>query len=156
MTIKIVTVGKVKTKHWQLAVDEYIRRLQRFADVQQTAVKDASTDPTANPKIVKETEGKNLLSKIAADEHVVVLDTAGQQMSSEDLASFLETRTVRGINKFTFVVGGPLGLAPGVLEQADLVLSLSAMTLPHELAKVILVEQIYRAFTILRNEKYHK
>lgn len=156
MLIKIITVGKIKARHWQLAEAEYIQRIQKYADVQQVIVKDATRAAMSNPELAKEVEGKNLLAKISADEYVLALDSGGQQMSSEQLAEFFQTQMLHGVSKFAFVIGGPLGLSPQVLQKAGMVLSLSKMTLPHELAKVILLEQIYRAFSILSNEKYHK
>ncbi len=156
MLIRIINVGKTKARHWQLAEAEYIQRIQKYSDLQQATVKDATREAMSNPDLAKEVEGKNLLAKISADEYTVALDSRGQQLSSEQIADFFQTRTVRGISKFAFVIGGPLGLSLQVLKKAGMVLSLSKMTLPHELSKVILLEQIYRAFSILRNEKYHK
>ncbi len=156
MLIKILTVGKTKSRHWQLAEAEYIQRIQKHSEVQQATVKDAARAAMSNPELAKEAEGKNLLAKISADEYVVALDASGRQISSEQFAEFFHTQMLRGVSKFAFVIGGPLGLSPQVLKKAGMVLSLSKMTLPHELAKVVLVEQIYRAFSILRNEKYHK
>ncbi|HEX9653178.1 MAG TPA: 23S rRNA (pseudouridine(1915)-N(3))-methyltransferase RlmH [bacterium] len=156
MQIRILTVGKTKTQHWQVAESEYIRRIKKYSDVQQVVVKDATREAMSNPELAKEIEGKNLLAKISDDEYLVALDSRGQQMTSEAFAEFFEKRALRGTNKFSFVLGGPLGLSQVILQRADVLLSLSKMTLPHELAKVVLLEQVYRAFSILRHEKYHK
>lgn len=139
-----------------MAESEYLQRIQKYSEVQQVVVKDATRESASNPELSKEIEGINLLAKISADEYVVALDAHGRQMSSQQFAEFFQAQMLRGVSRFAFVIGGPLGLSPPVLEKAGMVLSLSKMTLPHELAKVVLLEQIYRAFSILRNERYHK
>ena len=156
MLIKIIAVGKTKARYWQLAESQYVRRIQRYAELRQLIIKDATREAISNPELAKDVEGENILRKILGDDYVVALDSHGQQLSSEQFAEFFQTRTMRGIVKFAFVIGGPLGLSADILKKANEVLSLSKMTLPHELSRVMLLEQIYRAFSILRNEKYHK
>jgi 23S rRNA (pseudouridine1915-N3)-methyltransferase len=153
MHIKIISVGKVKTRHWQQAESEYIERVQRYTDFQTVTVKDSFA---SRAELIKEQEASGILNKISADEFVLALDSDGQQMSSEEFAEFIRNKLLHGTNKLTFVLGGPLGLADSILKRANFVLAFSKMTLPHELCKVMLLEQIYRAFTIIRNEKYHK
>ena len=156
MKITIATVGKIRTKAWQMAEVDFAQRLKRYADFSAIVVKEADQKALRNDELVKAQEGELLLSKVAGQGFVVALDENGTSWSSEQLAGFLEQKASQGQNKVCFVVGGPLGLSLAVIGRADLVLSLSAMTLPHELAKVVLMEQIYRAFTIIRGEKYHK
>ena len=156
MKIKIISVGKTKQKHWQLAEVDYAKRIRQYAELEQFFVKEASFDITKNVDLVKRTEAKALLGKIDDSDFVIALDKKGRQISSEQFAKFLQDNMLHGINKFTFVVGGPVGLPEEFLRQSDMVLSLSRMTFPHEMSKVILLEQIYRAFSILKGEKYHK
>lgn len=156
MKIKLITVGKTKTKHWLAAETDFEKRIKRYAEFNSVFVKEASQKSLRNDDLVKATEAKSLLLKIEPQEFVFALDKGGKQISSQGLANFLQKKNLNGINKFAFVIGGPLGLAPEVLKRADYILSLSEMTFPHELAKVVLLEQIYRAFTILNDEKYHK
>ena len=156
MKIKIITVGKTRKNHWQLAEQDYLKRIQRYCELQFVFTKEASQETLRNDALVKETEAVEIKKKIEAGEFVIALDQRGKTLSSEELAEFLQDKTVQGRSRFCFIIGGPLGLSPEICQQADLVLALSKMTLPHELAKIVLLEQIYRAFTIMHGEKYHK
>lgn len=156
MKLKLVTVGKTKLRHWQTAEADFVQRIERYAQVQQVVVKDASRQAFRNGKLVKETEAKALAQRLYPDDFVVALHPTGMQMSSEAFARFFREKTLHGRSRFAFVIGGPLGLDRKILNHADFVLSLSDMTFPHELAKVILLEQIYRAMTILKGEKSHR
>ncbi len=156
MKIKLITVGKTKTKHWLEAETDFEKRIRRYAEFDSVFVKEASQKSLRNNDLVKTTEAKSLLLKIEPQDFLFVLDKSGKQISSRGLANFLEKKALHGTSKFTFIIGGPLGIAPEVLKKANYILSLSEMTFPHELAKVILLEQVYRAFTILSDEKYHK
>ena len=156
MKIKIISVGRIKQKGWQAAEAEYSQRIMRYAKIEHVFVKDASLESIRNAKKVMALEANSILSKIKKNEFTVALDRQGEQMSSQEFAGFLSSKTLHGISKITFIVGGPLGLAEEFLKKVDLILSLSKMTLPHELSKVVLLEQIYRAFSILKGEKYHK
>jgi len=154
--IKIISVGKTKQKHWQLAEEDYAKRVQRYAEFEQFHVKESPSDIIKNVDFVKKTEAKSILAKIDDSDFIFALDKKGKQIASEQFAKFLKDNMLHGVNKFTFVVGGPVGLPEEFLRQSDMVLSLSKMTFPHEMSKVILLEQIYRAFSILKGEKYHK
>jgi 23S rRNA (pseudouridine1915-N3)-methyltransferase len=156
MTIKIISVGKTREKFWQMAEAEYAKRIQRYGELHLVAVKEASLEALKNVELVKQLEANKIQEKIGNDEFVLALDKSGQQMESEKLAQFLQNKMLHGSNRITFVIGGPVGLLQDFLKQSDLTLSLSKMTFPHEMAKAILLEQIYRAFTIVRGEKYHK
>lgn len=156
MKIKIVSVGKIKEKNWQKAEAEYSKRITRYSQLEHVFVKDAPIESIKNYEKVKELEASLISAKINAGEFVVALDRQGKQMSSERFAKFLNDKMLEGNNKITFVIGGPLGLSEHLQQESDLTLSISLMTLPHELSKVILLEQIYRAFSILKGEKYHK
>lgn len=156
MTIKIITVGKTKEKYAQLAEAEFAKRIKRYAKLQQSFVKDTPIDSVRNVMLVKDQEAGKIAEKIMASDFVIALDKGGKQLSSPKFAQVLQDKMLHGTSNFTFVIGGPLGLASNFLHRSDFVLSFSKMTFPHELSKAILLEQIYRAFTIMHNEKYHK
>lgn len=155
MEIQILSVGRIKENYWKTAEQEFSRRIQRYSKFSSAFVKDAVWESLKNNALVRQTEGRLLLQKIGSD-FVVALDKRGRQMPSERFAEFLQQHMNRGTRKITFVIGGPLGLADEVLERAEIVLSLSEMTFLHEMSRIILLEQIYRAFTILKGAKYHK
>lgn len=156
MKIKLITVGKVKQSYWRQAEQDFLSRIKHYINLDQVVVKDAVNRGAINDDLVKAKEAKAITEKIAADEFLVALSETGQQLRSDKFAAFFQDKMNRGITKVTFVIGGPLGLSQALLKDADTILSLSKMTLPHEMAKVVLLEQIYRAMTILRQEKYHK
>lgn len=143
----VVAVGKVRDRHLAALADDYRTRAARLAPIDVVEVRDARGDPTA--------EGVRLLEKLPAGAVVVLLDERGESRSSEQLASWLTELADRGVRDLRLVVGGPYGFAPAVRARADRLLSLSAMTLPHELARVVLLEQLYRAWSIVRGLPYH-
>jgi 23S rRNA (pseudouridine1915-N3)-methyltransferase len=151
--LRLAVVGRVKEPHWRAACDEYLKRLRPYAtmDVVEVSDRDLGTDPGR----AVAAEGVDLLRALPDGSYVVVLDLGGTQRTSEQFSEDLAALMVRGRSDITFVIGGSAGLAPEVLARADVVLSLSKMTLPHQLARVVLLEQIYRAFKIMRNEPYH-
>lgn len=152
MRIRIAAVGRVKEPHWRVACDEYLKRLRPYATVEVAEVSDRDiTDPA---KAIA-AEGVDLLRAIPEGSRVIVLDIGGRQLTSVQLSEHLADLMVSGQSNVTFVIGGSAGLAPSVLARADERLSLSKMTLPHQLARVVLLEQVYRAFRIMRNEPYH-
>jgi len=151
--LRIAVVGRVKEPHWRAACDEYLKRLRPYAtmDVVEVPDRDLGTDPGR----AVAAEAVDLLRALPDGSYLVVLDLGGTQRTSEQFSEDLAALMVRGRSDITFVIGGSAGLAPEVLARADVVLSLSKMTLPHQLARVVLLEQIYRAFKIMRNEPYH-
>jgi 23S rRNA (pseudouridine1915-N3)-methyltransferase len=151
--VRIVAVGKLKEPHWRAAFDEYLKRLRPYATVEIVEVADRDIGTDAAKAVVA--EGVDLLRSVPDGSYVVALDAAGVQHSSAAFSGDLAQLMVRGRSDVTFVVGGSAGLAAAVLDRADEVLSLSEMTLPHQLARVVLLEQTYRAFKIMRNEPYH-
>ncbi|HEX9092701.1 MAG TPA: 23S rRNA (pseudouridine(1915)-N(3))-methyltransferase RlmH [Coriobacteriia bacterium] len=153
MKLRILAVGKLKEPHWRAAADEYLKRLSRYATVEVTEV--ADRDLAAGAQRAMAAEAADLVRALPAGTRVVALDAAGGERSSEELAAWLEGCMVDGASDVTFVVGGSAGLAPEVLARADERLSLSRMTLPHQLCRVVLLEQLYRAFRIIRGEPYH-
>jgi 23S rRNA (pseudouridine1915-N3)-methyltransferase len=152
-TITIIAVGKVREKQWQAALAEYKKRLHFYTNFKLVEVKDAVgrfPDTTAVQR-----EGEQLLKAAADSNRTILLSAEGKAMDSSGLARFLQTQIER-YGRLAFLIGGPLGFAAEVTAAADEQLSLSRLTFPHELARVILLEQLYRAFTILNNEPYHK
>jgi len=151
--LRLAVVGRVKEPHWRAACDEYLKRLRPYAtmDVVEVPDRDLGTDPGR----AVAAEAVDLLRALPDGSYLVVLDLGGTQRTSEQFSEDLAALMVRGRSDITFVIGGSAGLAPEVLARADVVLSLSKMTLPHQLARVVLLEQIYRAFKIMRNEPYH-
>ena len=159
MKIKIVTVGKLKEKYLKDGIIEYSKRISRFATVEMIELADEKTPDRAsdseNAKIL-DVEGNRILSKIGEREFVVVLAIEGKTLSSEEFSKQLEQASINGYSTLTFVIGGSLGLSPQVKNRANLSLSFGRLTLPHQLMRLVLVEQIYRAFTIQQGSPYHK
>lgn len=156
ISIKLFTVGKIKTRHWNDAVSGYAARLQHYVSFTQLATREAPKHNQKNPDLARRLEAENIRKKLVPDEFVVALDCTGEQLNSHQFSDFFAKRANRGITRFVFVVGGPVGLERTFIQECDFVLSLSEMTFPHEMAAVLLLEQIYRAQTILRGEQYHK
>ena len=159
MKIKLVTVGKLKEKYLKDGIAEYSKRISRFATVEMVELADEKTPDRAsdseNEKILN-LEGNRILSKIGDREFVVVLAIEGKTLSSEEFSKQLEQASINGFSTLTFVIGGSLGLSPQVKKRANLSLSFGRLTLPHQLMRLVLVEQIYRAFTIQQGSPYHK
>ena len=159
MKITVVCVGKLKEKFFADGVEEYKKRLGRYAKIEIAEVADEKAPENlsrAEEEQVKVKEGEKILKKIPDDAFVVALCIDGKMLSSEELADFFEKKTVSGISSIAFVIGGSLGLSKAVIDRADYKLSFSKMTFPHQLMRMILMEQIYRAFRIIKNEPYHE
>lgn len=158
MNINIISVGKIKEKYFTAAIDEYAKRLSRFVRLNITEVPDEKIPDNASEKemeMIKEKEGAKILAKLSANSFVVTLCIEGKELSSEELAKKVADISMQTSN-ITFIIGGSLGLADTVKSKSDLRLSFGRMTLPHQLMRVVLLEQIYRAFKINNNESYHK
>ncbi|UOY87396.1 23S rRNA (pseudouridine(1915)-N(3))-methyltransferase RlmH [Bacillus glycinifermentans] len=159
MNISIVAIGKLKEKYLKQGIDEYIKRLSAYAKVDIIELPDEKAPENLSDqdmKIVKDKEGDRILSKISPDAHVIALAIEGKMKSSEELADNMDRLATYGKSKVTFVIGGSLGLSDAVLKRADEKLSFSRMTFPHQLMRLVLLEQVYRAFRINRGEPYHK
>ncbi|WP_404356849.1 23S rRNA (pseudouridine(1915)-N(3))-methyltransferase RlmH [Cytobacillus firmus] len=159
MNISIITVGKLKEKYLKQGIDEYLKRLSAYAKMDIIEVPDekAPEELSETEMVqVKQKEGERILAKIHPDAHVIALAIEGKMKSSEELADNLDKLATYRKSKVAFVIGGSLGLSQEVLQRADDKLSFSKMTFPHQLMKLILLEQIYRAFRINRGEPYHK
>lgn len=159
MKITLVTVGKIKEKYFENAIAEYSKRLSRYCKLEIIQVADEKTPDGASPALedqIKEKEGERILSKIRPDAYVIALAIQGQMLDSEQLAGKLEKLGVSGVSQIVFVIGGSLGLSQAVLSRSDYQLSFSKMTFPHQLMRVVLLEQIYRSYRIISHEPYHK
>lgn len=159
MNITIISVGKLKEKYLKLGIDEYTKRLRAYANLKLIEVTDEKAPENlseAEMKAVKAKEGDRVLAKIPADTHVITLEIKGKQLTSEQLASKLDQLATHGKSKIAFVIGGSLGLSEAVMKRSNYALSFSKMTLPHQLMRLVLLEQVYRAFRINRKEPYHK
>ncbi|TQR29285.1 23S rRNA (pseudouridine(1915)-N(3))-methyltransferase RlmH [Lysinibacillus sphaericus] len=159
MNITIVSVGKLKEKYLKMGIDEYVKRLGGYAKMDLIEVPDEKAPEQlseAEMEIVKKKEGERILSKISPDTYVIALAINGKMKTSEQMAADLESLMTYGKSKIAFVIGGSLGLHDDVLKRADEKQSFGKMTLPHQLMKLVLVEQIYRSFRIIKGEPYHK
>ena len=159
MNITVICIGKLKEKYWTAAIDEYSKRLKGYCSLDIVELKEARLPDKAGPAeelAVKEAEGEEILKKIKDNQYVITLEVKGKMLSSEKLAEKIETLGIDGQSNLVFVIGGSLGLSLAVSKRADFKLSFSEMTFPHQMMRVILLEQVYRAFKINRNEPYHK
>ena len=159
MNITIVSVGKLKEKYLKMGIDEYVKRLGGYAKIDVIEVPDEKAPEQlseAEMDIVKKKEGERILAKISQDAYVIALAINGKMKTSEQMAADIESLMTYGKSKITFVIGGSLGLHEDVLKRADEQQSFGKMTLPHQLMKLVLVEQIYRCFRIMKGEPYHK
>lgn len=152
-------MGKVKERFYRDAVEEYQKRLSRYCKLEIIEVADEKTPEGASALMeeqIKEKEARRILEKLREDAFVCALEIGGKKLSSEGMADWMEKLAVNGTSHITFVIGGSLGLHESVISRADMSLSFSDMTFPHQLMRVILTEQIYRAFCIINGTPYHK
>ena len=159
MNIDIISVGKLKEKYLKDGIDEYKKRLSRYCNINIIEVPDEKAPDNISQKeeeIIKQKEGQGILKNIKNNTFVIVLDIKGKMLSSEELAAFLNERAVMGDSSLAFVIGGSIGLSKEVLDRADYKLSFSKMTFPHQLMRLILLEQVYRGYRIISGEPYHK
>lgn len=159
MNITVVCIGKLKEKYWVNAIEEYSKRMSKYCTLAIDELKEERLPDKASAaeeEAVKIAEGKNILSRIKKDAYVITLEIKGKQISSEKLAEKIEDLALEGKSDIIFIIGGSLGLSEEVSKRSNYKLSFSAMTFPHQMMRVILLEQIYRAFKINKNEPYHK
>jgi 23S rRNA (pseudouridine1915-N3)-methyltransferase len=159
MKITIISVGKLKEKYLKQGIQEYLKRLSSYAKVDIIEVADEKAPENlseAEIGEVKRKEGERILSSISQDTYVITLEINGKMLSSEQLAAKMDELATYGKSKMAFVIGGSLGISEEVQKRSDLALSFSKMTFPHQLMRLILLEQVYRAYRIIRREPYHK
>ena len=159
MRISIVCVGKIKEKYLKLGIDEFSKRLSKYCKLDVIELDDEKAPENLSDKemlMIKEKEGKKILSKIKDNSYVIALAIDGKNLSSEELADTINNLGVRGNSHIVFIIGGSLGLSDEILSRANYKLSFSKMTFPHQLMRLILLEQVYRAYRINSGEPYHK
>ncbi|MCM1387759.1 MAG: 23S rRNA (pseudouridine(1915)-N(3))-methyltransferase RlmH [Bacillus sp. (in: Bacteria)] len=159
MNITIITVGKIKEKFYREAIEEYSKRLSRYCKLAIIEAEDEKTPDNASPaeeEQIKEKEAQRILKHIKDDAYVITLEIAGKMYDSVEFARNLANLGIQGKSHIQFIIGGSLGLHEKVCRRADMSLSFSRMTFPHQLMRVILLEQIYRGFRIIGGEPYHK
>lgn len=159
MKITIIAVGKLKEKYWKQAIAEYEKRLSAYTKVEIIEVPDEKAPENMSDKEieqVKEKEGQRILAKVKPQSTVITLEIQGKMLSSEALAKEIDQRMTQGASDFTFIIGGSNGLHQDVMNRSNFALSFSKMTFPHQMMRVVLLEQVYRAFKINRGESYHK
>lgn len=159
MKITVVAVGKIKEKYLRDAVSEYCRRLSKYCKLDIVEVADEKTPDRAGDTVetmIRAKEAERILKQIREDAYVITLEIGGRQLSSEELAGTIEELGIRGTSHIVFVIGGSIGLGEEVMQRSDFALSFSRMTFPHQLMRVVLLEQVYRSYRIIHREPYHK
>lgn len=159
MLVRILSVGKIKEKFHQEAIEEYTKRLSGYTKLEMITVADESIPEKASLKEeerIKQKEGERLLQKVKSQDFVLLLDVKGKEMDSFAFSSYIEQKMNAGLSSFTFIIGGSLGVSNEVQQRVNEKISLSKMTFTHPFSKVILMEQLYRAFKIMHHETYHK
>lgn len=155
MRFELLFLGKTKERYLAAGIEEYAKRLAHYVPTDIITVKEKKCKKGVSENLLIAKESESLLQSVQGS-HLVCLDRTGIQMDSRELAACLQRWEMQGQKKISFIIGGPLGLSPAILKKADLVLSLSPMTFTHEMARMLLLEQLYRACTIKAGEKYHK
>lgn len=159
MKITLITVGKIKEKYLRDAIAEYSKRLSRYCKLEVVEVADEKTPDNASETVgnaIREKEAERILKYIKEDAYIITLEINGRQLSSEELAEKIEKLGIQGISHIIFIIGGSIGLGKAVLDKSDFALSFSKMTFPHQMMRVILLEQVYRSYRIINGEPYHK
>ena len=159
MNITIITVGKIKEKYLRDAIEEYSKRLGRYCKLEIIELADEKTPDNASEKeeeAIKEKEGQGILNKIKDNMFVIAMDLGDKQLTSQEFSDYVHNLGVIGNSNIAFIIGGSLGISKGVLSRANYKLCFSKMTFPHQLFRVMLLEQIYRGFRIIKGEPYHK
>ena len=159
MKITLLTVGKIKEKYLKDAIAEYSKRLSKYCKLEIIEVADEKTPDNASEvveNVIRDKEGERLLKYVKDDTFVITLEIKGKMMTSEELAEKIDTLGMRGVSHIMFIIGGSIGLGEDVIKRSDFALSFSKMTFPHQLMRVILLEQIYRSYRIIAGEPYHK
>ena len=159
MKITLITVGKIKEKYLKDAIAEYSKRLSRYCKLEIVEVADEKTPDNASDTVedaIRDKEGERILKYIKEDAYVITLERAGKMLTSEEMAEKIDKLGVQGTSHIIFIIGGSIGLGREILKRSDYALSFSKMTFPHQLMRVILLEQIYRSYRIINHEPYHK
>lgn len=155
MEITLYVVGKTTVSYVQAGIDDYLARLRHYLPVSVSALPDLKGKGKMDEKRQKDGEGERILAALRPGDYVVLLDEHGREYDSDQFAAFVQKQMASGLKRLVFVVGGPYGFSPSVYDRADSKLSMSRMTLSHEMIRMFFIEQVYRAMTILRGEPYH-
>lgn len=155
MKIVIIAVGKTSTDYVGRGVEEYLRRISRYINIELNVIPDVRTSRAISEETQKQTEGKAIIASLQPGDHVTLLDERGKEMTSREFSGQIEQKMIRGLKRLVFIIGGPYGFSDEVYQRADDKLSLSRMTFTHEMIRLFFTEQIYRSMTILRGEPYH-
>lgn len=159
MKITLITVGKIKEKYLKDAIAEYSKRLSRYCKLEIIEVADEKTPDNASQTVedaIRSKEAERILKYVKEDAYIITLEIAGKMLTSEELSEKIESLGIQGNSHIVFIIGGSIGLGQEVLNRSDYALSFSRMTFPHQLMRVILLEQIYRSYRIMNHEPYHK
>ncbi len=156
MKITIISLGKIKEEYFKDSVDEYCKRLKNYCTLNKVELPDEKIIESKSDDWIKNKESEKILKVVSEKSYKIAMSERGKNLTSEDFSKFLSDIKNTGVSEISFIIGGALGLGDEILEQSDYKLSLSKMTLPHQMAYLFLVEQIYRAFKIMSNEPYHK
>ena len=159
MKITVITVGKIKEKYLKDAIAEYSKRLSKYCKLEIIEVADEKTPDNASEVVedsIRSKEAERILKYVKDDAYIITLEIGGNQLSSEELADKIDKLGVQGTSHIVFIIGGSIGLGKEVLNKSNYALSFSKMTFPHQLMRVILLEQVYRSYRIISNEPYHK
>ncbi|MDD3013474.1 MAG: 23S rRNA (pseudouridine(1915)-N(3))-methyltransferase RlmH [Candidatus Gastranaerophilales bacterium] len=156
MNINVIAVGKIREKYIKSGIEEFLKRTQPYSSVKIIEIEAETVKYDDQIKKAMDIEGEKILNILSDNSYIIAMDIPGKQLSSENFASEIQKINTQGINQLNFIIGGAFGLNEKVKKRANFSLSLSKMTLPHQLARLFLLEQIYRAFKIINNEPYHK
>lgn len=159
MRLSVITVGKIKEKFYRDAISEYEKRLSKYCQLSLIEVSDEKAPENLSDKemeMIKDKEGERILSKVKDGQYVITLEIKGKQLTSEGLSEKMADLGLSGQSDVVFIIGGSLGLSDKVMQRSNFALSFSKMTFPHQLMKVVLLEQVYRGFRIMKGEPYHK
>ncbi len=156
MNIQIISIGKVREKYIKSGIEEFTKRLKPFSSIKFTEIEPEAIKDENNIVKILDVESEKILNKIKPNSYTIVLEINSKQFTSENFAKKIKELSYSGVNQINFIIGGAYGLSDKVKKRADMLLSLSSMTFPHQLVKLFLVEQIYRAYKIINNEPYHK
>lgn len=156
MKITLIAVGKIKEKFLREAIDEFKKRLTKYISLEIIEIPDEKTPEGANPDEILQREKEGILKHLPSQSYIITLAIEGKQLTSEEMASKIENLAVSGESHITFIIGGSLGLHKDLINKGSFLLSFSKFTFPHQLFRLILLEQIYRWFKIIKNEPYHK
>ena len=159
LSVNIICCGKIKESYWRDAIDEYSKRLQKFAKLNIIEISDEKVPDKLNDTLIeniKNIEAEKMIQKLPKDSYIIALDVKGTQYSSEEFAKKISNYSINGISNISFVIGGTLGIGEKMMELVNEKISFSKMTFPHQLMRVLFIEQLYRAFKINNNETYHR